>query len=152
GYVRMGSSVALRSLDRVPGPRCPGGFYAVEPRGFVCNDRTVTLSPSPRFIAVAAAAAPSPRPLPYRYAFSDGAPMYSRLPTPEEEERVEGGMGPADSQTRARKGMSTYDDLASKDAFGPVEPAPPFLASTDRLGHETIPAGSMLSFTRTLST
>ncbi len=141
--------MALRSLDRVPGARCSGGFYAVEPRGFVCNDHTVSLAPPPRFAALAAAAAASAGPLPYRYAFSDGAPMYGRLPTPEEQERVERGLGPADSRTRARKGRSSYEDLASGDAPSPIEQAPAFLVPAEgRLSHETIPAGSMLSFTR----
>src|SRR5512143_661939 len=48
GYIRNGSSVTLRSTDLVPGEGCPGGFYRVEPRGYVCNDRTVTRAPSAR--------------------------------------------------------------------------------------------------------
>jgi hypothetical protein len=152
GYVRPGSSVTLRSTERTGGEGCPGGFYPVEPRGYVCNDHTVTLAPSPRFVALSAATAAAAGPLPYRYAFSDGAPMYARIPTPEEQRRAEHGLGPADSQTRHRKITSTYEDLASADPAGPVEPLPAFLAGGEGapgpLVHETLPAGSMLSFTR----
>jgi hypothetical protein len=118
----------------------------------VCSDPTVTLLPSPRFVAVAAAAAASPGPFPYRYAFSDGAPLYTRLPSAEEQQRAERGLGPADSRTRPRRSLSTYEDLTSTDAPEPVEPAPSFLESgEDRLVRETIPSGSMLSFTRAFS-
>ncbi len=154
GYVRSGSSVALRSAERLPGEGCAGGFYPVEPRGYVCNDHTITLAPSPRFVALAAAAAPSPGAYPYRYAFSDGAPMYTRIPTPEEQARAERTFGPADSRTRPRKRRSTYDDLASTDAVDPEEPAPPFVETVLETGErgpdpvrEAIPRGSMLSFT-----
>src|SRR6185312_12028968 len=60
GYVRNGSSIALRSEGLVPGEGCPGGFYPVEPRGFVCNDRTVTRAPSALAVETAAAAASVP--------------------------------------------------------------------------------------------
>jgi hypothetical protein len=141
--------VALRSSDLVPGEGCRRGFYAVEPRGFVCADASVTVSPPPRLVALAAAVAPAPGPLPYRYAYSDGAPMYDHLPTPEEQQRAERGLGPADSRTRARKAMGSYEDLASTDDPGPGEPLPALLAAGE--GHalrENIPAGSMLSFSR----
>jgi lipoprotein-anchoring transpeptidase ErfK/SrfK len=152
GSVRPGTSVALRSPERVPGPRCPGGFYAVEPRGFVCQDHTVTLAPASRFASLAAQTTASPGPLPYRYAYSDGAPMYARLPTPEEQARAERALGPADSATRARRSGNSYEDLASTDPFAPVEPLPAILASTEeRLSSAIIPAGSMLSFTRAFS-
>lgn len=145
----MGSSVALRSTDRVAGEGCKGGFYAVEPRGFVCADATVTISPSPRFTAIAAAASPASGALPYRYAFSDGAPMYGRLPAPDEQERAERRLGPASSRSRTKRSASSYEDLASTDEIGPAEPLPSFLATGEGpLVRETLPAGSMLSFTR----
>jgi len=152
GYLRTGSSVALRGTFRRAGEGCSGGFYAIEPRGYVCNDHTVTLAPSPRFAALAAATAPAPGPLPYRYAFSDGAPMYSRLPTPDEQLHAERALGPADSLTRPRQRTSTYEGLASTDAAEPVTPAPSFLeGGAGSVVKETLPRGSMLSFTRVFS-
>jgi lipoprotein-anchoring transpeptidase ErfK/SrfK len=155
GYIRDGSSVTLRSTELVRGENCLGGFYAVEPRGYICNDHTVTLTPSARFVEMSAAAAGGPGPLPFRYAFSDGAPMYNRVPTPDEQRRAEAGFGPADSATRHRHARSTYQDLAGLVGIEPTDPMPPFLenggmAAEDRMGvvKLTLPAGSMVSFTR----
>ncbi len=155
GYVRMGASVALRSAEPVPGAGCPGGFYLVQPRGYVCNDDTVTLAPSPRFTAIASAAAPSPGPLPYRYAISDGAPMYTRIPTPDEQANAERILGPASIRARPRKHRSTYEDLAANDPIDPEGPAPAFLLDGERGAdpvREMIPKGSMLSFTHAYTT
>jgi hypothetical protein len=153
GYVRPGSSIALRAAAKVAGEGCSGGFYAVEPRGFVCADHTVTLAPSPRFAALADATAASPGPLPYGYAFSDGAPMYTRLPSPEEQRHAERKLGPADSRTRAHNAFSSYEDLASNDAPEHAVPAPVFLETgEERLVRDTLPRGSMLSFTRVYET
>jgi L,D-transpeptidase catalytic domain len=155
GYVRNGSSIALRSTEKVRGEACSGGFYAVEPRGFVCNDRTVTRSPSPRAVETAAATAGSPGPFPYRYAFSDGAPMYNRIPDVAEQRRVERGSGPAGDARRAPRSPSSYQDLATLETIAVVDPVPPFLAeggtaAEDRFGlvKNTLPVGAIVSFTR----
>jgi hypothetical protein len=158
GYIRNGSSIALRSTEVVPGEGCPGGFFPVVPRGFVCNDHTVTLTPSPRFLETAEAAAASTGPLPYRYAFSDGAPMYNRVPSPDEQARFERGLGPAGAQRSPFDHPSTYQDLATLDAIDPVDPMPPFLAGAgtaaeDRFGliKESVVPGSIVSYTRAFS-
>src|SRR6185437_6131159 len=158
GYIRNGSSIALRSTQIVPGEGCPGGFYAVVPRGFVCNDHTVTLAPSPRFLETAAAAAGSPGALPYRYAFSDGAPMYNRVPSAEEQARLERGLGPAGVQRSPFDHPSTYQELATLDPIEPVDPMPSFLAglgtaAEDRYGlvKENVVPGSIVSYTRAFS-
>jgi hypothetical protein len=154
GYVRNGSSIALRGTELVAGEGCPRGFYAVEPRGFVCNDRTVTRAPSARALAMAAAAASAPG-APYRHAFSDGAPMYNRIPRVDEQRRVEGAFGPAGGERRPYERPSAYHDLARLDAIPPADAVPPFLAgggaaAEGRMGlvKETLPAGSVVSFTR----
>ena len=49
GYVRVGQSIAMKTGELVRGKGCPGGFHAVEPRGYVCSDRTVTLAPDDLF-------------------------------------------------------------------------------------------------------
>jgi hypothetical protein len=155
GYVRNGNSIALRSEGLVPGEGCPGGFYAVEPRGFVCNDRTVTRAPSTLSVETAAAAASVPGPLPYRYAFSDGAPMYNRIPKPEEQRRVELGFGPAGDARHPYTRRSTYHDLALLDPITPEDPVPPFLAgggvaAEGRMGlvKQPLPPGTIVSYTR----
>jgi hypothetical protein len=155
GYIRYGTSVALRSTDTVSGQNCPGGFYQVEPRGFVCRDRTVTLDPSPAFVAQALATAPSPGPFPYRYALSNGTPMYNRVPTAAESRRRETPFGPAGKWQPLYRTLALHEDLAAPDPILAEGAIPPFLdggglASEGRIGLErqVIPLGSMLAFTR----
>ncbi len=155
GYVRNGSSVALRSSEVVRGDGCPGGFHAVEPRGFVCNDHTVTLAPSQKRVATTAAAARGPGPLPFRYAFSDGAPMYNRIPSEAEQQRAELGFGPAGDVRASYTRPSVYHDLASLDPVPPADAVPAFLVAggttaEHRVGlvRDVLPAGSILSFTK----
>jgi lipoprotein-anchoring transpeptidase ErfK/SrfK len=156
GYIRNGASVALRSTELVRGEGCKNDFWEVEPRGYVCNDHTVTRSPSARFLEAAEAAKGAPGPFPYRYALSDGAPMYNRVPTPEEQERTERVFGPAgDKRPPFKKHRSSYEHLATLDPIAPSDPFPAFLANKGtaaegRLGlvKEPLPAGSIVSFTR----
>jgi hypothetical protein len=155
GLLRYGTSVTLASTELVPGQGCRGGFYRIEPRGFVCNDRAVTLAPSPHFLAVAETLATAPGPLPYGYAFSDGAPMYNRVPTAAEQARTERGLGPTTDRRKYPKRRSSYEDLALLDPVAPDAEVPPFLLDHGRINEarrglvkETIPPASMLSFTR----
>jgi hypothetical protein len=155
GYLRYGTSVALKSTELVPGEKCRRGFYQIEPRGYVCNDHTVTLSPSPRFREGVEATTPFKGPFPYRYAISNGAPMYNRVPTAAEQRRKEGKFGPAGKFLRLPKTLAAHEELATLDRIAPADPLPSFLArgglaAEDRVGlvKETIPLGAMLSFTR----
>jgi len=155
GYVRHGQSVALKSTETVVGVGCPGGFYRIEPRGYVCNDRTVTTSPNERFVAAARATDPGAGPFPYRYALSNGSPMYNRVPTRDEQVRFERTYGPVGKWRALDRAIAAHGDLAFPDIIAAKDSAPPFLldgkpADTDRMGliRQTIPLGSMLSFTR----
>jgi hypothetical protein len=155
GYIRNGSSVALRGTELVSGEGCPGGFYAVAPRGYVCNDRTVTRAPSALRVETTAAAARVAGPFPFHYAFSDGAPMYNRVPTRVEQDRTEVGFGPRGAARRPYARPSVYHDLARLDGIEAADPVPAFLASggvaaEGRLGlvKDAVPAGSIVSFTR----
>lgn len=155
GLIRYGQSVALRDPAIVKGEGCSGGFYQVEPRGFVCNDRTVSLAPSPQFLAAASATVPGPGPFPYRYAFSNGAPMYNRVATAAEQKRFEARFGPAGRAEALPKALSAHEDLAVKEVITPTDPTPTFLlngglAAEGRMGlmRQEMPIGSMLSFTK----
>ena len=155
GYVRHGQSVALKSTEKVPGVGCPGGFYAIEPHGFVCDDATVTLSPSERFVAAARATDPKAGPFPYGYALSNGAPMYNRIPNRDEQVRFERIYGPVGKWIPLHKSVAAHGDLATFDPIPAKDPIPaPFTdgkpADTDRMGlvRQTIPLGSMLSYTK----
>ncbi|MCC6559386.1 MAG: L,D-transpeptidase, partial [Polyangiaceae bacterium] len=155
GYVRHGDSLPLRSTEPVRGPGCPGGFVPVEPRGFVCLDRTATLSPAARFVEVAGATRGGPGSFPFRYAISNGAPMYNRVPTRAEQARFEAKFGRAGKWQRLPKSLSAHEDLATAEPIPAADPLPAFLdgnqpINTDRIGlvRQDIPLGSMLSFTR----
>jgi hypothetical protein len=89
GVLRVGARVA-RSPEPVTLRECPGGFYAVRPRGFVCagSDATTKLDhPIARAIQVEP---DRTKPMPYKYAFVRGAaPNYMRIPTKDEQFKYE---------------------------------------------------------------
>lgn len=155
GYVRYGTSVTLRSTEIVRGEGCGGGFYRVEPRGFVCRDRTVTLDPSPMFRDTAAPVVAAKGPFPFRYAISKGAPLYNRVPTAAEQKRIEARYGRADKWLPLPKSLAAHEALAVNDPIPPSDPIPPYLLSGGLVAEgrrgllrESIPLGSMLAFTR----
>jgi hypothetical protein len=83
GYVRIGTSVPLLSGEPVPGEGCPRGWYAVAPRGYACLARDTTLDlEDPYYKALTTVAPKWDAVWAYSYAFSNDAPMYSRVPTP----------------------------------------------------------------------
>lgn len=155
GIIRYGTKVTLRSTERVKGEGCPGGFYQVEPRGFVCNNRTVTEAPSKLFVEQAAASSAVKGPFPYRYAMSNGAPMYNRVPNGKEQTRHEGPLGPPGKHLTLPKSLAAHEELAVEGPIPAADALPSFLAgkgtaAEGRKGllRETIPLGSMLSFTK----
>ncbi len=155
GYVRTGSSIPLRSEDLVRGPGCSGGFYQVAPRGYVCRDRTVTETPRPAWMEAAEAARGGPGVLPYQYAFSNGAPMYNRVPTAKEQERFEKFLGKPGTYAQLPKTLRSHEELAVERVTPATDPLPPFLSGRGSareapydLVEQTIPLGSMLSYTR----
>ena len=88
GYIRIGTSVPLESDKPVPGKGCARGWYAVEPRGYACLDSKTTLDLNDAyFLALRSVSPDTDAVWYYRYAYSNGAPMYSRLPTREETDK-----------------------------------------------------------------
>lgn len=152
GFLREGMSVALRAPEPVKAGGCKGGWYAVEPYGFVCNDGTTTLDLSdPLFTALAESAPTTNERL--RYAFSDNAPMYTRLPSLAEQERVE---GPPAQRKPYKLGSwaNSHQELAVDERVAPTDEVPGFLdgmtaspAWGKALVRKWIPPGSMLAFT-----
>ncbi len=82
GYVRAGSSLATRGPS-VGSEGCSGGWYPVEPQGFVCAGPTATLDPNDAVVRATQGFPPSfARKLPYIYGtVRRPGPVYSRLPT-----------------------------------------------------------------------
>jgi hypothetical protein len=159
GYIRMGTSVPLLSQSPVPGRGCPRGWYAVAPRGFACLDETTTLDLSDSYFRGLATVAPKQGIWPYRYAFSNGAPMYSRVPTAEEQERLEKKFGPRRSFVQLAEWSKGHEELLSNEPIQATDPVPEIFAggkrrvpggkrNTDVVLWRTIPNGSMLSYAK----
>jgi len=88
GYLRVGTKV-VRSAEPVGKSGCPGGWYQIEPRGYVCagEDATTDLDTP---ILKASRPPDLKTALPYRYAFVRAVlPMYVRVPTAEEQYKSE---------------------------------------------------------------
>lgn len=155
GYIRAGQSLALVTGEPVQGRGCDGPYYEVEPRGFVCNDSRALLKPD-RYVKAMQQTLALPGPLPFRYALSNGAPMYRRLPSKEEWQRVERYYGKAGSFEELSWGNRGHEALAESSAIQPKQGIPAFLRAggsklkprEKRLFQRTIPPGSMLAFTQ----
>src|SRR5688572_29185886 len=50
GSLRAGTGVRRSAEPSKRSADCPGGFYAVEPRGFVCDDDDATLDAGDRYV------------------------------------------------------------------------------------------------------
>jgi hypothetical protein len=153
GSLRPGGSVRLRSAEPVRGPGCAGVFYAVEPTGFVCSDRTTTLEQSHARIRALAEAMPAPTLLPYRYALSNGAPAYRRLPSPAEWQRAERDLGPPGSFGKLTFGNRGHELLAETRPIPADSPVPAFLvhaegASGGHIVKKLVPLGSSVAYSR----
>jgi L,D-transpeptidase catalytic domain len=92
GYLRVGARVS-RSEVAAGREGCPGGWYVVRPRGFVCVGTNATIQldhPIARAIQVEPDRS---KPMPYKYAFLRAiAPNYLRIPNREEQETYEMGL------------------------------------------------------------
>ena len=80
GYLRAGSSSPTRSPAGNEG--CPGGWYPVEPEGFVCVGAAATLDASDPVVVLSQSGPASfERKLPFIYGtVRNPGPLYSRLP------------------------------------------------------------------------
>ena len=109
----MGTSIVLKSKEPVPGKGCGRGWYAVEPRGYVCSSPQTTLDLEEPYFKALAAMTPGPEDVwHYHYAFSNDAPMYSRVPTDEEADKFEKRFG----ASAARSCSSPSGDGATRSS------------------------------------
>ncbi|MCU0681672.1 MAG: L,D-transpeptidase [Polyangiaceae bacterium] len=161
GAVRPGTSIALLSPEPKPGKACRGGWLAVSPAGFLCNDDRVSLDAAHPLGAAAVAELVTPLRegvLPYRYAFSRNAPVYGRVPTAAEQERIE---GPEERRPKARKptkgGFGGHDELTVDVAIEAEAEVPAALAGGRPLPtpqgpaplvRKWVPEGSTVAFSR----
>lgn len=85
GYLRLGAIVARTDTDHGT-EGCPGGWYGVAPRGFVCIGKNATLDLDNPLLRAASVRPDTSQPLPYSYGFIRAvAPLYLRVPTKEEQ-------------------------------------------------------------------
>jgi hypothetical protein len=85
GLLRAGASLAT-SREPAGTEGCPGGWYAVEPRGFVCVGTTATLDSRDPVVVLSESYPPDfGRKLPYIYGtVRNPGPIYSRVPDSKE--------------------------------------------------------------------
>lgn len=160
GYIRMGTSVPLRSDKPVASKDCPRGFYAVEPRGYACLNHTTTLNlKDPYFLALQSVAPTAGAVWPYRYAFSNGAPMYSRVPTKQESAREDQKYGPRGAFVQLAAWSRGHEELLMKEPITATDPVPEIFADGKRrfegglrspsiLEWRYIPNGSMVAYAK----
>ncbi|HEX6276805.1 MAG TPA: L,D-transpeptidase [Polyangiaceae bacterium] len=129
GYLRLGAVVDVRGPPIV-NDGCEGGWYRVNPRGFVCMGLGATLD-----LAHPASVASTRRPtrgegLPYAYALSnDTAPLlYFRLPSLRE-------MRDSEQDDVLGRGAVMRERLRASglESVFPLGPPPPFLAGGAKL-------------------
>ncbi len=160
GYIRMGTSVPLKSTQKIEGKGCGRGWYAVEPRGYVCLKNNTTLNlEDPYYKALHEVSPEKDATWYYRYAFSNGAPMYSRIPTKEEMAKEDFKFGKRGSFVQLDEWSAGHEELLMKEPIEATDPVPEWLSdgkrhigggnlSPSKLIWRKIPNGSMLAYAK----
>src|SRR5262249_21456959 len=88
GYLHLRSVRARESAEPVGKSGCPGGWYKVRPRGFVCVGEEATIDPNHPVLRAAANVRPDRvSALPYRYGFVRAVlPLYLRAPSRDDQQ------------------------------------------------------------------
>ena len=154
GYLRAGTSVALKTGTPVAGTGCAGRWYEVEPAGYLCADQRTAFEPT-RYVKSMQLAKPRSGPLPFDYALSNHAPMYQRVPTREEWEHHERYLGPPGTFGPLSWGNRGHEKLAEVRAIPARDELPWFFAAGGSVSHAAesrvlrrmIPLGSTLAYT-----
>jgi hypothetical protein len=89
GYLRLGTKVP-RSEEPVSTKGCAGGWYEVEPHGFVCAGKEATTDMEHPVLRAGARRPDQTSAMPYRYGFVRAVlPRYVQIPTAEEQRKSE---------------------------------------------------------------
>lgn len=89
GYLRLGA-VVERSPEPAGTRGCKGGWYAIEPRGFVCTGEDASIDPNDPVVRAASVRPNRDAPMPYHYGFVRSVlPMYLRVPTSQQQFKSE---------------------------------------------------------------
>ncbi|HEX3596960.1 MAG TPA: L,D-transpeptidase [Polyangiaceae bacterium] len=149
GYLRAGAVVPRRGPP-VLNDGCTGGWYRINPRGFVCVGHGATLDLDNPVVAAGSVAPKRGEGLPYLYAMANnpGPHFYFRLPKPDEMREVEGEGYAA----RAAEWRVHYEHDGWKDLVGAIDAPPEFVPrgggasltkpyGTEQGLHRTVQAG-----------
>ncbi len=120
GVLRLGALVT-RAEQPYSKKKCPGGWYPIRPRGFVCAGSEASLDENHPARFVAAEGAHLDRALPYRYATvrRGAAVAYEALPSAEQQAATE----PKRRNAPADKVLSMgANDVPLDDHFAPAGP------------------------------
>ncbi len=129
GYLRAGQVVDRRGPPIV-NAGCAGGWYRINPRGFVCVGKGATLDLEHPVVVATRTRAKRGEGLPYVYALSDerSPHFYFKLPTRREVRATEGAYeGQALTWVAARKAKGQLELLGLQDQ------PPDFLRAWDKL-------------------
>jgi len=89
GYLRVGAKVR-RSPEPVGKRGCKGGWYEIEPQGFVCVGEDATIDMDDPLLRAASKRPNRNAPLPYRYGFVRSVlPLYLKVPTAQQQFKSE---------------------------------------------------------------
>ncbi|MFI5296799.1 MAG: L,D-transpeptidase [Polyangiales bacterium] len=134
GYLRAGA-IVQRHDEAAGHKECPGGWYEIAPRGYVCIGKDATLDLDDPIVKASARRPDLSAGLPYGYAVvrNDGSPFYTRIPTATEAKALEHDWDhhfrtlTEAEQVEAQEGG--YPQLSSvPDGPLPIEPAAGVLA------------------------
>ncbi|AKT39350.1 L,D-transpeptidase [Chondromyces crocatus] len=121
GYLRAGAIVERRA--KPAGKKgCQGGWYGVQPHGYVCVGATATLDIHARVVEASRRRPTLGEGLPYTYVMSRSpAPLlYGRLPEPEEQRQVEKELGNHLQRAAATAKGADFVPLPEPDPTPPV--------------------------------
>jgi hypothetical protein len=130
GYLRAGAIVAARG-PKIVNDGCDGGWYRVNPRGFVCLGLGATRDLSHAVVSASQTRAVRGQGLPYTYALSSDTPplLYFRLPSAEQMKESEGG----DFGVRAANYRERIRASGLLAALGEIGGPPDFLGGGAKL-------------------
>ena len=134
GYLRLGAVVA-RSEKSYGTDGCPGGWYAIAPRGFVCVGKSATLETDSPLVKAANVRPDTTKPLPYPYGFVRAvAPLYLRLPSKEEQLQTEFHLANHLAWWSRKGATENKVERGANDAARELLPDAPAVPPSDTLG------------------
>lgn len=130
GYLRAGAVLAARG-PKISNSGCEGGWYRINPRGFVCLGLGATNDLAHPVIVASQGRPIRGQGLPYTYALADGRPplLYFRLPSARQMADSEGG----DVSVRAANFRERIRASGLLAALGEVAGPPDFLGESAKL-------------------